>query len=465
MSEGVRYRFGPLERRGVLLGWRGGQIATVVVGMALGLLALRTIGGVAGGVVTLVAALIALALAWWPIGGLTVEQWFPTASRWLWTAAIASVSGARRSLGEGVRILDVEVEEVGRGLTTLGVVHDARRRTLTAVLLLSAPGFALLGPRDKERRVAGWSSVLAALARERSAWCRVQWLFVSTPDDARLLSAHFGRGAVLDGSAPARRSYADLLAQVAAGLMRHRVLLCLQVRPAGTGAGRRASGSGLAPGCRMLRRELGHVQRGLRDVDLEAQGPLDAAALSRLVREQWAVRAADAAGPLWPTLGRRRWSSIEVSGTWHAAFWIAEWPRIDVGPEFLAPLLVSGSRRTVSVVMEPIDPSRATRLAQRARTADAADAELRRRAGRLGSARRSREADLATRREEELADGHGAYRFSGFLTVTAVSSVELEDACQSTLQQAAQAGLELRRLNGQQDLGVLCGLPLGIGLR
>ena len=28
-----------------------------------------------------------------------------------------------------------------------------------------------------------------------------------------------------------------------------------------------------------------------------------------------------------------------VDGTWHATYWVAEWPRTDVGPDFLGPLL------------------------------------------------------------------------------------------------------------------------------
>ena len=50
--------------------------------------------------------------------------------------------------------------------------------------------------------------------------------------------------------------------------------------------------------------------------------------------------------------------------TWHATYWIAEWPRIDVGPDFLAPLLLGPLRRSVSVVMEPVSPARAVRASR-----------------------------------------------------------------------------------------------------
>jgi hypothetical protein len=158
------------------------------------------------------------------------------------------------------------------------------------------------------------------------------------------------------------------------------------------------------------------------------------------------------------------WSSVRVDGSWHATFWISEWPRVDVGPEFLGPLLLGSVRRTTSVVMEPVAPGRAVRQVETARTADLADAELRRRGGFLATARRAREADTVVQRESELAEGHASFRFSGYVTVRADSAEELEEACQATEQAAGQAHLELRRLYGDQLNAVALTLPLCRGL-
>ena len=81
--------------------------------------------------------------------------------------------------------------------------------------------------------------------------------------------------------------------------------------------------------------------------------------------------------------------------------------------------LSSEVRRTMSVVMEPLGPIEASRKVEQARTADIADAELRRRGGFLATARRRREEEILVRREVELADGHAQYRFSGYVTVSA----------------------------------------------
>ncbi len=53
-TERVRYRFSPLERRGVIAGWRGGQIAAVAVGLVVGVLVLRSRPSVAGILIALV---------------------------------------------------------------------------------------------------------------------------------------------------------------------------------------------------------------------------------------------------------------------------------------------------------------------------------------------------------------------------------------------------------------------------
>jgi hypothetical protein len=160
-----------------------------------------------------------------------------------------------------------------------------------------------------------------------------------------------------------------------------------------------------------------------------------------------------------------QWGRLRADGTWHTTYWVAEWPRTDTGPDFLGPLLLSGDvRRTMSVVMEPLGPVAASRQAEKARTADIADSELRRRGGFLATARRRREEEILARRELELADGHAQYRFSGYVTVSGPDPDALEEACGRVEQAAGQAGLELRRCYGDQANTFLCTLPLGRGL-
>jgi hypothetical protein len=144
---------------------------------------------------------------------------------------------------------------------------------------------------------------------------------------------------------------------------------------------------------------------------------------------------------------------------------VAEWPRTEVSADFLSPLLLhTGGQRTVAVVMGPLPPSAGVREAEAARTAHVADEQLRQRAGFLATARRRREAEGIARREAELSDGHAAYRFSGYVAVTAHSPDALEVACGEVVQAAHQCRLELRRLYGVQDLAFTWTLPLGRGL-
>ena len=77
--ERVRYRFSPLERRGVIAGWRGGQIAAVASGLVVGVLALRWRPSVIGILMAVVGLALGTALGFWPIAGRTAEQWLPLA--------------------------------------------------------------------------------------------------------------------------------------------------------------------------------------------------------------------------------------------------------------------------------------------------------------------------------------------------------------------------------------------------
>ena len=160
-----------------------------------------------------------------------------------------------------------------------------------------------------------------------------------------------------------------------------------------------------------------------------------------------------------------RWSSVRVDGLVHATFWVAEWPRVEVRSDFLAPLLLGATRATFAVVMAPLGSDLALRKVEASRTADLADAELRRRGGFVSTARQARESEVLARREAELAEGHASFRYSGYLTVSAPSDDVLESAIDVLQHSAGQSRLALRRLYGDQAAAYTCTLPFCRGLQ
>jgi hypothetical protein len=168
----------------------------------------------------------------------------------------------------------------------------------------------------------------------------------------------------------------------------------------------------------------------------------------------------------WPSATEESWAGYRADGTVHATYWVEEWPRIPVPPRFLSGFLLNTTAaRTVSVIAEPMAPSEAVRQVEAARTHDHADEELRRRMGFLPTARRRRQQEGTAAREEELADGHGEYRFTGYMAVSAGTPDALEDACGDVEHHAQKTNLHLTRLRGQQAQAFAWTLPLCRGLR
>ena len=205
----------------------------------------------------------------------------------------------------------------------------------------------------------------------------------------------------------------------------------------------------------------------MAEADVEVEAVLSSDDLARQLLRTYEPRAdllASTADP-WPMAMEEGWDRLRVDGLWHATFWVAEWPRTDVRSDFLAPLLLGSSRAVLAVVMEPLGAEEAARKVEASRTADLADAELRRRGGFVSTARRTHESDVLARREAELADGHASFRYAGFLTVSAPTEEALSTACDTVQHAAGQCRLALRRLYGQQAMAYTFTLPLCRGLR
>jgi hypothetical protein len=169
------------------------------------------------------------------------------------------------------------------------------------------------------------------------------------------------------------------------------------------------------------------------------------------------------AGPLVTEV---EWGRLHTDGGWHRTYWIAEWPRLSQHPDWMEPVLafVGTGSRALTVVFEPVPPSVSRRRGDRDYIKLDTDATTRSERGRRVDAGHRRLQSAVAEREAELVAGYAEVTFAGLVTVTADDPGSLLAACDECEQVAREHGLELRPLDGRQDLAFAAGLPLGLGL-
>ena len=493
--EAPRYRFGPLERRGLLAGMRGSQLAVVLLtGLAV-VAVLRVSPSIAGIGTALATASVGAAFAFVPVAGRAGDEWLPVLGSWL----LRTLAGGRRfvspvpsagtmefvnqgaSLPPALRDLQVLAHVVPGGANSLGVVKDKRLGTYTGVLAVRGHSFALLDAPEKSRRLASWAGVLAGLAREGGAIHRVQWVERTVPDSGDEIGDYLKKNIAVPLESRLARSYLEIVDEAAPITQEHELYVALQIHAGRCGRAVKAAGGGDHGACEVLRRELAALAAGLAGIEVVVEGALTPrlvahairTAFDPLSREALATIAARdehrmgtdirAAGPM---AADESWSVYRSDAAWHATYWIAEWPRVDTDADFLAPLLLrTEAMRTVSLVMEPVSPLKAVRSVEAAQTSAAADEELRQRAGFVTTTRRKKEHDSLADHERDLSDGHAFYRFSGYITVSASTRDGLVSACGEIEEAAGRCLLDIRRLVGSQADGFTYTLPLCRGLR
>jgi hypothetical protein len=311
---------------------------------------------------------------------------------------------------------------------------------------------------------------------------RLQWIESTLPGQGDELAAHFqaerDRAVPLDSNLV--RSYIELVESAAPVTQEHEILIALQIDQRRAGRELRRLGGGDQGACEVLLREAESLAERLGIAEVEVFGLLRPRHYAEAIRDafdpfgrQGRARAAlgDPGGGgvepalMGPLADDTAWSHYQTDSAVHATYWIAAWPRTDVGPTFLAPLLMQTTAlRTVSVTIEPIPYSLAMRRAEAAQTAEVAEELSRERQGFITTARTRRRQQAASRREEELADGHAEMRIAGFVRVFERSLEALERSAPSVEHAGALARLELQPLYGEQDAGFAFTLPIARGL-
>lgn len=496
-QERLAYRFGPLERRGLLGPLRARQAVVLAVGAvaAIGILDQLPSAGGALAATLLIACAAALSLA--PIGRRTAEEWAPIAVSFAlrrargatWFRSLAPVRGSvvggakrgRALIGAPISdpppsLRDVRILEAEYRGGKLGVISSHRGRRLVAVLACRVLAFSLLDAEAQERRLARWGLVLSGAAGTPIR--RLQWLERTVPAQgdelARWVANERDPTIPLRGTAMIE-SYLELIGTSARVSQEHEILVAVEVDS------RRISGRDAGASTETLIDQSERVAQALEAAEVKVLGALTPGQVARAVRTAFdpyartELAALETADPerdglieagAWPLGSREGWDHYRTDGAVHATFWIGGWPRVDVSPMFMDALLGRSSIvRTVAVTFEPLTPERSTREVEAAITRDHADRELRRRFGQSETARQRQVEEATARREAELAAGHGEVRLTGFVTVAGRDLDDLRRACAEVHEHGARARLELHRMYGQQADAFTFTLPLCRGLR
>lgn len=456
-----RYRFGPRSDRRTLAGVRVEQVALIALAALIAVLIVRAGAGVLHLAAAFALVAVTLTVALWPLDGRTAQQWAPVAAafsgRMLSSVRIRShdIVPPRANSASAV-FHSLRIRSIDAPAGEIGATSDLAARTLSGVIRLHGEPMLLLDKAGRQRITDSWSTTLGALAQQPGLLHRLSWIERTVPDHAMRIGAH--AVAMFEGSAPtaARSSYLALLEQEAPGVLRHECFLVVTVR---------ALGRAMHEAESSLVRTLSEISGRCAEAGIESDGVLSPSGLRSVIEREFAPGALiTGAEEAMPSAVKEEWGALLTGGTWRATYWVAEWPRVDVTNDFLMPyLLEAGLRRSSVVVMEPRSGMQAVRQAERARTEKAADLELRRSHGFAQTARSMREQEAIVRRESELSLGHGAFRFSGYVSVVSVDRDALEKECARLEQAGARAHLVLRRLYGAQARAATFVLPVGRG--
>lgn len=349
------------------------------------------------------------------------------------------------------------------------MIHDPHRQTLTAVLAVTHPAFALLDDADRAGRVGRWGRVLAGLGA--SGTCAgVQVLEATVPDPASGQREWWQARGVGDHGWSGRQ-YAALLDQVSLESSTHRTTLALSLDLRGAARAVRAAGRGVAGAAEVLRSDMAGLADALRLAGLRPGGWLGEAALAVIVRHAFdpAVQLDGRVDPganlahAGPMAVSESWERLHHDSAWSQVLWISEWPRIAVPADFLHPLIFApGVRRSLCLLARPLATDAALRQIRREKTEAVADSAQKARVGQLADLSDAQEYDDLLARERSIIAGHTDVEFAGFVTVTAPSREELDAAVATVKRSAGQASAELRPVYGHQmQAFVAAALPLG----
>ncbi|MFF2751076.1 SCO6880 family protein [Kitasatospora sp. NPDC058048] len=485
------YVFGPRQTDGIVLGLTmGNLVALFVAAFILVRLLAYGVGGTLLGVALVVATVAAV---WVPIADRTAAEWAPIVVLFLVRRALGwhqfrggpAAQLAPQTHEKGVEQMELPGDLAGMQVLTaptavgnIGVIKDSKRNRYIAVIQTRGLAFKLLTTSEQDGRLAAWGETLDSIAYAGGGITRLQLLNSTVPDSGDSLSREWAAKG-LQGSAATAANYETLLDEARPTSRTHENYIAVMLDPRRARRQIRTLGGGDTGACAHLLQRCASIEDALTAAGVVVEGALPARAIGKLIRcaynpgARWGL---DARGPITddsggatpaeagPMAADEHWAEYRTDDTYHAVYWISEWPRKAVPGTFLEQLILqTNCERTLSITMEPLNPRKAADEIAKSDAAKGANMATKEKTGFRTSARDVRETQSIAAQDTAIADGHALYNFLGLIRISAPTPELLDQACAEVETRAA--ALKLRRLYGEQDTAFPATLPFARGLR
>lgn len=191
LADARRYRFGPLDHAGWILGLGATQCVALASGLLAGGMALRTSGSI---LVAAAPVLVAVAVVFGRWEARPLHEWIVPLASWAvlrargldrWGAQILDLGRAGTPelppFLAGLRFLEIPSATRGPRASGVGVVVDPTGQLLSATIRARGREFALLETREQARILDAWGAALGAFCREQGPVVRIAWTEWAAP--------------------------------------------------------------------------------------------------------------------------------------------------------------------------------------------------------------------------------------------------------------------------------------------
>ncbi|MCR2765000.1 hypothetical protein NQ152_15955 [Microbacterium sp. zg.B48] len=372
----------------------------------------------------------------------------------------------------------------------VAAIYNPHDRSVSVVAELEVQGFLMHDIAERFDLAEQFDRVLGPLT-QRPGIKRVTLQERTLPTTIRAARDHYDtvqRVRQLDPHSPVARNYQDVMDRSERFEVAHRNYIVFTLDLVALAAQLKSLGGGKTAILTLAGIEAGNLSDALGAAKITVRRwltPRDVAALGRLAFDpEFAATVQNrpedlagvdpvAIGPMYLEEPKGRNGIVITDSGVHTTMWIHEWPRSDAPVGFLSPVVFARHPSTgeaithiFSIVLTPVPVAKALKRIREEKKVWRGNEHLRAKRGADGSAADAADWTALEQQEQEIANGHGEFRYGAYLTISAPDQERLDGAIAGMRNALSRAGMEAQILYCQQAEALLVNaLPIGLGMK